>query len=75
MAKCPHCGSENTECRNLGTFVANRAFAGVCSVMAGMVGHALGGNTVGHGGAHGAWQTITEGVYLDHHCKSCGRDF
>ena len=75
MARCPKCGSENTECRNLGTFAANRALAGVCGAVAGMIGHAMGGNTGGHTLAHGTWEHMTEHVYLNRHCKSCGHDF
>lgn len=74
MAKCPKCGSENTECKDLGMYVASRAAAVACTVVARMVVHAI-NPSMGHAAGHATWHSMTEGTSLKHHCKNCGEDF
>lgn len=74
MAKCPHCGSENTESTNLGECVLTHTVAGALGVLAGGVAamfHPSSGTHV----AHGTWHSLTENVHLRHHCNCCKRDF
>lgn len=74
MAKCPHCGSENTESTNFGECavkqVAGFALATGAALLTGLV-HPASGSHVGY---H-TMRELTKDVHLKYHCNRCGSDF